>query len=88
MGRILVAEDDPQVGHVLAERLKEDGHAVKLAADAETALEYMKKRAVDLILLDLRLPGKSGLDMFNEMRDTPAIARQNMVVVVLTNVDD
>lgn len=83
-----MAEDDPQVGHVLAERLKEDGHEVELAADAESALEYLKGQAVDLILLDLRLPGKSGLDMFDEIRNTPEIARQNVVVVVLTNVDD
>lgn len=87
MARILVAEDDPQVGHVLAERLQGDGHGVELAADAESALEQLKKRAVDLLLLDLRLPGKSGLDMFDEIRNTPEIDK-DMKVVVLTNVDD
>lgn len=83
-----MAEDDPQVGHVLVERLQEDGHTAQLVADAESALDYLKQSAVDLILLDLRLPGKSGLDMFDEIRNTPEIARQQMKVVVLTNVDD
>jgi len=73
---------------VLTERLQEDGHTVQLVTGAEEALKILKQEAIDLILLDVRLPGKSGLEMLDEMRDDPGIRHGKILVTMLTNVDD
>jgi len=88
MATILVVEDDPQVGQTLAERLQEDNHDVKLVVDAEGALKILRQDEIDMILLDVRLPGKSGLEMLDEMRDDSDIVHDEILVTMLTNVDD
>ena len=88
MATILIVEDDPQVGQTLVERLQGDGHDVELTVDAESALEMLRRGDFDLMLLDIRLPGKSGLEVLDEMRNDPDIAHEKISVTMLTNVDD
>jgi CheY-like chemotaxis protein len=64
---ILVVEDDPLVGDVLADYVEAEGHVPILMADAENALAYAIQDPPDAILLDLRLPGMSGMELLEEL---------------------
>jgi CheY-like chemotaxis protein len=61
--RILVVEDNPTNLKLACDVLEMDGYAVEKAMDAEEALVMIGKRAPDLILMDLGLPGMDGLSL-------------------------
>jgi len=61
--RILVIEDDPTVGQYVKRGLEEHRWAVDLMTDGEEGERRASSEAYDLIVLDMRLPGKSGLDV-------------------------
>jgi DNA-binding response OmpR family regulator len=75
--RILVVEDERRVASVIARALKDNAYDVDLAESGERALELAKANAYDSILLDVRLPGLSGIDVCCELRtagfDTPIL---------------
>jgi DNA-binding response OmpR family regulator len=66
--RILVVEDAPECAHVLMEGLRQAGFTVDLAENGHRALELARATEPDVILLDLILPGMSGLDVCRELR--------------------
>jgi two-component system copper resistance phosphate regulon response regulator CusR len=68
--RILVVEDEPAAATVLAKGLRERAYAVDIAADAEAALERAAVNDYDLVLLDVLLPGRSGLELCRDLRET------------------
>ena len=67
--RILVVEDDRTVGQYVARGLSEARYTVELEADGKAGLDKATAAPWDLIVLDLRLPGMSGLDVLRTMRD-------------------
>jgi DNA-binding NtrC family response regulator len=71
-GNILVVEDDATFRAFLETVLQDDGHQVQSAADGEKALRLLRQGSYDLVVSDLKLPGKSGLDLFRETRNDPA----------------
>jgi two-component system copper resistance phosphate regulon response regulator CusR len=66
--RILVIEDDPTVGQYVKRGLEEHRWAVDLASDGEEGERRASSEAYDLVVLDMRLPGKSGLDVLQSLR--------------------
>ena len=66
--RVLLVEDVPLNREVAQGLLERDGHAVRLAEDAEPALAACRESAFDLILLDMHLPGLGGLELCREIR--------------------
>lgn len=66
--RILVIEDDPTVGQYVKRGLEEHRWAVDLLADGEEGERRASSEAYDLIILDMRLPGKSGMDVLQSLR--------------------
>ena len=66
--RILIVEDEPAAAQMLAKGLREQTYAVDLAADGEVALYQVSINDYDLILLDVNLPGKDGLEVCRELR--------------------
>ncbi len=66
--RILVIEDDPTVGQYVKRGLEEHRWAVDLATDGEEGERRASSEAYDLIVLDMRLPGKSGFDVLQSLR--------------------
>ena len=78
--RILVVEDEAKLANAVKQGLVEDGFTVELAGTAEEAEPIIARGALDLIVLDLGLPGKSGLDLLREMR----AAGNNTPVLILT----
>ena len=70
--RILVVEDEPTAAAVLAKGLREHAYAVDVAGDGDTALEQVAINDYDLVLLDVLLPGISGLDLCRQLREAGA----------------
>jgi len=74
--QILVVDDDPEILDMLSRGLKFEGYDIKTAMDGENALSQFKELAPDLVLLDVMIPGMSGLEICREMRkvrDTPVL---------------
>jgi two-component system response regulator RegX3 len=70
---ILVVEDEPTLRETLAEALETDGFAVRTAADGPTAVSSFREQQPDLVLLDLMLPGMSGIDVTRLLRSESAV---------------
>ena len=85
---ILVVEDDLHMQRALRDRLSKDGYKMFAAVSVDEGLAVLKKESVDLVLLDLRLGDKSGLDFMDEMRDDDHIDDAGILVVVLTSIAD
>lgn len=64
---ILLADDDPSVRESLAAVLSDDGYTVIPAKDGQEAVNLRARARIDLVLLDLNMPGKSGWDAFERM---------------------
>jgi two-component system phosphate regulon response regulator OmpR len=67
---ILVVDDDGRLRDLLGKFLAENGFSVSAAADAADARRKLKSLAFDLIILDLMMPGESGLDFARSLRQT------------------
>ncbi|HEY7544144.1 MAG TPA: response regulator [Blastocatellia bacterium] len=80
--RLLVVEDDRRAARFLEFVLKKEGYQVTLARDGEQALSIMESAKPDAMLLDLVLPGISGLDVLRELRASER--NGDLVVLVLT----
>jgi two-component system OmpR family response regulator len=66
--RILVVEDDSKAARFLRQGLEEEGHLVDVAADGEEGAQLGHLTPYDLIVLDIQLPRKSGLELSRELR--------------------
>jgi DNA-binding response OmpR family regulator len=66
--RILLVEDERSASRMLAKGLREHGHAVDVAANGAAAIDNAGTVAYDVVILDLMLPGKNGLDVCRELR--------------------
>ena len=75
--RLLLVEDDPTLRQALSFNLTREGYEVAAAADGESALEAARSDRLDLILLDVMLPGMSGVEVLRVLRregvSTPVI---------------
>lgn len=67
--RILVVEDDLQVASFIRRGLREESYTVDIAADGEEACFLAGTGEYDLIVLDLQLPKRSGLDVLKTLRE-------------------
>jgi len=66
---ILLIEDNERMAEVLARHMEMEGHAVLLVADGGQGIEEFRRQKVDLVLTDLKLPGKSGLEVLQAVKD-------------------
>ena len=78
--RILVVEDEPTLAMALVDRLEAEGYAVDLATSGELALERAETDTFDLVMLDIMLPGKDGLEVCRQLRQQ----RLDMPILMLT----
>lgn len=66
--KILVVEDEDDLVMMLEDRLRAEGYQTEAAADGERALALLREHSYDLVLLDIGLPGMSGLDVCQGLR--------------------
>ena len=69
---ILIVEDDEFLRSLTAKRLEKENYHIEVAIDGENAISVMETTRPDLILLDLLLPGKDGLEVLKKIRETEA----------------
>ena len=80
MARILIIEDEADIASVLADDLRAEGHDAEIAGDGETGLRRAREEKWDLLLLDLMLPRKDGLEVCRDLRR----ARIHTPIIMLT----
>ncbi|AEB07610.1 two component transcriptional regulator, winged helix family [Coriobacterium glomerans PW2] len=68
--RLLVVEDERDLADAIAEGLRLDGYAVETCADGQMASELLAVESYDLVILDLNLPGKDGIEILRELRES------------------
>lgn len=81
MAEIVIADDDPVLRQALADGLRGSGHVVTQTDDGAMALELVRSRRPDLLLLDLALPGLTGFEVLEALRYDPAGTRLRIVVL-------
>jgi two-component system alkaline phosphatase synthesis response regulator PhoP len=78
--RILVVEDDVLLRRSLTDLLRDEGYSVAAVSDAEAALEHARTAAFDLIVMDVLLPSRSGVEICRELR----LRRIQIPILLLT----
>ncbi|MEY4916901.1 MAG: hypothetical protein RL616_814 [Verrucomicrobiota bacterium] len=89
MKKILIIEDDQIVANVYRNKLAVEGYKVEVAVDGESGLRVMRTFQPNAIILDLMLPGISGVDVIKEVRSEPDFAKIPIIVfsnTYLTNI--
>lgn len=71
-GRILAIDDESNIRRLLADELEQEGFRVATAATGEQGLALVDKERFDLVLVDLKLPGMSGIDVIRRIRRLPS----------------
>jgi signal transduction histidine kinase len=80
-GSILVVDDNEGNREVLCRQLERFGHQVTAAEDGLEALRQMRERSIDLMLLDVMMPGMDGFAVLQEMRKDASIASPSVLIV-------
>jgi two-component system phosphate regulon response regulator PhoB len=71
MSTILLVEDDPDIRHLVSYKLTKGGFDVVEAADGPAGLRAARENPPDLVLLDVRMPRMSGIEVCRELRASP-----------------
>lgn len=85
-GRILIVDDDPNTLEILRRWLNREGYATVSADNGPSCLQALAKEAVDVIVLDVMMPGMDGLQVCERLRASEAW--RGIPVVLLTAKDD
>lgn len=78
-GHILIVDDDAQIRQLAGKFLREHGYRVTMARDGREMRQALVSASVDLVILDIMLPGSNGLDLCKEIR-----SRSSLPVIMLT----
>ncbi|MBW4477554.1 MAG: response regulator transcription factor [Tolypothrix brevis GSE-NOS-MK-07-07A] len=84
MNRILIAEDEPRIAAFIEKGLRSHGFTTSIAKDAQSTMDMSFNSGFDLLILDLGLPGKDGLEILEELRGQG----ERLPVIILTARDD
>lgn len=84
MNRILIAEDEPRIASFLEKGLKANGFTTVIVDDGQAAARMADSKDFDLLILDLGLPGKDGLEVLEELRGRG----ETLPIIILTARDD
>ena len=79
MAHILIVEDEEKLAKIMADYLQQAGYQTSILLDGLDVINTIKTRSIDLVLLDLMLPGKDGLTLCRELREFSDIA-----IIILT----
>lgn len=81
---ILFLEDEPTIQEVLSEYMKMQNYQVTAVSNGEEALKLLAERTFDMAVLDIMVPGKSGLEVLSYMKEN----RQEIATIMLTALED
>jgi two-component system, OmpR family, alkaline phosphatase synthesis response regulator PhoP len=84
--KILIADDEPDILEIVHYNLKQEGYEVYTAKDGDDALSKAKQLKPDLIILDIMMPKKSGVEVCSILRTQPAF--KDTLIIFLTALSD
>lgn len=84
--RVLIIDDDPRVTAYLATLLEDKGYVPCVSNDAEEGLQKVRQFNPDVIVLDILMPKKSGVQLFNKIKGDEGLAK--IPVIILTAIKD
>ncbi len=84
--KVLVADDEPDILEIIQYNLQSEGYEVVTARNGNEALDLAKKHQPDLIILDIMMPGKNGIEVCNILRVQPAF--NDTLIIFLTALSD
>ena len=84
--KILIADDEPDILEIISFNLQTEGYEVITAKNGDEALEKAKQHKPDLIILDVMMPGKTGIEVCNILRSQPAF--NPTLIIFLTAMSD
>ncbi|WP_303867574.1 response regulator [Acetobacterium wieringae] len=87
LGRVLVFDDDMVVLNIIESVLRNRGYDVLVTNDADQALEILRAHDADILILDIVMPGKSGIDFYRQLKQEK-IALPTIVLTASTNTED
>jgi len=80
-GKVLVVDDDPEIVTFLSTLLELEGIESSVATSAAAALEQLQQGRPDLVLLDIAMPDRDGIDLCKELKSDPRLAEVPVFVV-------
>ena len=84
--KILIADDEPDILEIIQFNLQAEGYEVLTAKNGDEAIDQAKKHQPDLIILDIMMPGKNGIEVCNILRMQPAF--KETLIVFLSALSD
>ncbi|MFS1663560.1 response regulator transcription factor [Streptococcus sp. zg-JUN1979] len=85
--RILLAEDEEQLARVIHAALTHEGYDVDVASDGQMAVEFASQKAYDMMIMDVMMPKKTGIEALKEIRQSGSTA-QIMLLTAMSEIDD
>ncbi len=83
--KILLVEDDAFLQELAAKKISSAGYDIRAASTGEEALEAVKKKEPDLIVLDIILPGINGFEVLEKIRNNQNKNIKNVPIIMLSN---
>ncbi len=84
--KILIADDEPDILEIIQYNLQNEGYDIITAKNGNEAIEQAKRTSPDLIILDIMMPGKNGIEVCNILRMQPAF--NDTLIIFLTALSD
>lgn len=84
--KILIADDEPDILEIIQYNLQAEGYQVYTAKNGNEAIDMAKKQQPDLIILDIMMPGRNGIEVCNLLRMQPAFSKT--LIIFLTALSD
>jgi two-component system, OmpR family, response regulator len=81
---VLVVDDDPQIGELLSDYLKQHGYRVTVARDGIDMRRKLKEKRVDLVVLDIMMPGEDGLSICRKLREEA----EDLLIIMLSAMNE
>ena len=84
--KVLIADDEPDILEIISYNLRNEGYETITAKDGDDALQKASAYKPDLIILDVMMPNKNGMEVCKQLRTQPAF--QNTLIIFLTALSD
>jgi DNA-binding response OmpR family regulator len=86
--KIMVVDDEIHLSNLVKTILKMEGFKVTTASSGEEALKKLRRVKPDLMLLDMIMPGMTGIETLRKIRKTPRIKNINVILLTVLNISD